>query len=208
MKTIYGFKIGMTRIFDQAGDMVPVTVVRAEPMTVIDIRTADKNGYDALRLGFGAIRKKLVSKPMAGQYKKTAIDPGRYIREIKVSNIDDYKVDDKIGVDIFKEGEKIHITGISKGHGFQGTVKRHGFKGGPKTHGQSDRLRAPGSIGGSSYPSRVWKGQRMAGHMGNQKVTVKNLRVASIEPEHNLILIRGAVPGKPGGLLRITKAQG
>jgi len=205
MKMLFGFKIGMTRVFDKAGNMVPVTVIKAEPQFVIGVKTKNKDGYDALKVGFGNIRKKLVNKPDAGQFKEAGMDPYRYIREIKIASGDEYKIGDKIEVDTFKAGENVHVTGVSKGLGFQGVVRRHGFKGGPKTHGQSDRLRAPGSIGQSSYPSRVWKGMKMGGHMGNEQVTVKNLLINSVEPEHNLILIRGAVPGKPGGLVKIVK---
>ena len=206
MKTLFGIKLGMTRVFDETGNMVPITVLKADPHVVIDIKTKERDGYDALKLAFGAVRSKLVNKPGAGQFKKHNIEPRRYIREVKVAAGDEYKIGDEINVELFAAGEKIGVIGVSKGLGFQGAVKRHGFKGGPKTHGQSDRLRAPGSIGQSSYPSRIWKGLKMAGHMGNKQVTVKNLRINSIEPQHNLILIRGAVPGKPGGLLKIFKA--
>ncbi len=206
MKTLFGKKVGMTRIFDDAGNMVPVTVVKADPHTVLDTRTREKHGYDAIRVAFGDIRKKLVNKPAEGQFKKAGVEPMRHVRELRIGEGDEYNIGDKLSVDIFTPGDKVKVTGISKGLGFQGTVRRHGFGGGPKTHGQSDRLRAPGSIGQSSYPSRVLKGMRMAGHMGNEKVTVKNLRITAVEPEHNLLLIRGAVPGKPGGLLRIEKA--
>ena len=206
MKTLFGIKMGMTRIFDDAGNMIPVTVVKADPHAILAVKTVDKDGYSAIKVAFGDIRKKLVSKPVEGQFKGAGLEARRYIREIKISTDEEYKVGDNLGVDVFEPGDKVKVSGISKGLGFQGTVRRHGFGGGPKTHGQSDRLRAPGSVGASSYPSRVWKGQRMAGHMGNEKVTVKNLRVVSVEPEHNLLLLRGAVPGKPGGLLKINKA--
>jgi large subunit ribosomal protein L3 len=206
MKTLFGKKVGMTRVFDATGNMIPVTVVKADPHSVIQVKTADKDGYVAIRVAFGDIRDKLVNKPLAGQFKKAGLGSHRHIREMKLSEGDEYNVGDTIKVDIFAAGEKIKVSGISKGLGFQGAIRRHNFGGGPKTHGQSDRLRAPGSIGASSYPSRVYKGQRMAGHMGNEKVTVKNLRVVGVEPEHNLLLIRGAVPGKPGGLLKIEKA--
>jgi large subunit ribosomal protein L3 len=206
MKTLYGIKMGMTRVFDEAGNMVPITVIKAEPHSVFDIKTIDKDGYNAARIAFGEIRKKLVNKPVGGQFNKAKLEPRRYIREVKMSTAEEYKAGDTLTVAIFAPGDKVRITGISKGLGFQGTVRRHGFGGGPKTHGQSDRLRAPGSIGASSYPSRVWRGQRMSGHMGNETVTVKNLKINSIEPEHNLILVRGAVPGKPGGVLKIDKA--
>lgn len=207
MKTLFGKKVGMTRIFDDMGNMIPVTVVKADPHTVLESRTMAKNGYDAVRVAFGDIRKKLVNKPTEGQFKKAGQEPRRYIREVRLTEGEEYNVGDQINVDIFAPGDKIKVTGISKGLGFQGTVRRHGFGGGPKTHGQSDRLRAPGSIGQSSYPSRVLKGMRMAGHTGDDKVTVKNLRITAVEPEHNLLLIRGAVPGKPGGLLRIEKVR-
>jgi large subunit ribosomal protein L3 len=206
MKTLFGIKMGMTRIFDDTGNMIPVTVVKADPHAILAVKTIDKDGYSAVKVTFGDIRKKLVNKPVEGQFKGAGLEPRRYIREIKITADEEYKVGDNLGVDVFAPGDKVKVSGISKGLGFQGTVRRHGFGGGPKTHGQSDRLRAPGSVGASSYPSRVWKGQRMAGHMGNEKVTVKNLRVVSVEPEHNLLLIRGAVPGKPGGLLKINKA--
>ena len=205
MNTLFGFKVGMTRVFDEAGNMVPVTVIKAEPQSVIDVKTKEKDGYGALKVGFGTTRKKLVNKPDSGQFKEAGIEPSRYIREVKVEPDDEYKVGDQIDVGVFAPGEKVNVTGISKGLGFQGVVRRHGFAGGPKSHGQSDRLRAPGSIGQSSYPSRVWKGMKMGGHMGNKQTTVRNLLINSVEPEHNLILIRGAVPGKPGGLLKIVK---
>ena len=206
MKTLFGKKVGMTRIFDDAGNMIPVTVVKADTHTVLDLRTKEKHGYDAIRVAFGDIRQKLVRKPTEGQYKKAGQEVRRYIREIRIESEEEYNVGDTLNVDIFAPGERIKVTGISKGLGFQGAMRRHGFGGGPKTHGQSDRMRAPGSIGQSSYPSRVLKGMRMAGHTGDEKVTVKNLRVTAVEPEHNLLLIRGAVPGKPGGILRIEKA--
>lgn len=198
--------MGMTRIFDDTGNMIPVTVVKADPHAILAVKTTDKDGYSAIKVAFGDIRKKLVNKPLEGQFKGAGVEARRFIREIKISAGEEYKVGESIGVDVFAPGDKVKVSGISKGLGFQGAVRRHGFGGGPKTHGQSDRLRAPGSIGASSYPSRVWKGQRMAGHMGNEKVTVKNLRIVSVEPEHNLLLLRGAVPGKPGGLLKINKA--
>jgi large subunit ribosomal protein L3 len=206
MKTLFGKKVGMTRVFDEAGNMVPVTVVKADPHTVLHVKTSENDGYDAVRVGFGDTRPKLVNKPSAGQFTKAGIDARRFIRELRLGEGEEYQVGDSISVEIFAPGDKVKVSGISKGLGFQGTVRRHGFRGGPKTHGQSDRLRAPGSIGQSSYPSRVWKGLKMSGHMGNAKVTVKNLLIVAVEPEHNLVLIRGAVPGKPGSLLKIEKA--
>ncbi len=205
MNTLFGFKVGMTRVFDEAGNMVPVTVIKAEPQAVINVKTIERDGYGALKVGFGKTRKKLVNKPDSGQFKEAGVESSRYIREVKVEPDSEYKIGDQIDVSVFAPGEKVNVTGISKGLGFQGVVRRHGFAGGPKSHGQSDRLRAPGSIGQASYPSRVWKGMKMGGHMGNKQTTVRNLLINSIEPEHNLILIRGAVPGKPGGLLKIVR---
>jgi large subunit ribosomal protein L3 len=206
MKTLYGFKVGMTRVFDESGNMVPVTVIRSEPHWVVQIKSRATDGYDALRLAFGTIRQKLITKPVAGQYKKAGVEPCRYIREVKVQSADNFKVGDKFDVGVFSIGDKVRIIGTSKGLGFQGVVRRHHFRGGPKSHGQSDRMRAPGSVGASSYPSRTWKGQRMAGHMGAQQVTARNVMIKAVEPEHNIIMVKGAVPGKPGGLLKIVKA--
>jgi large subunit ribosomal protein L3 len=206
MKTLYGFKVGMTRVFDDDGNMVPVTVIRSEPHWVIQVKSRASDGYDALKLAFGQVRQKLVSKPLAGQFKKAGIEPCRFIREVRVPSADTFKIGDKFDVGVFEAGDKVRVIGTSKGMGFQGAVRRHHFGGGPKTHGQSDRMRAPGSVGASSYPSRTWKGQRMAGHMGDQQVTARNVLVKAVEAEHNLIMVKGAVPGKPGGLLKIVKA--
>jgi large subunit ribosomal protein L3 len=206
MKTLYGFKVGMTRVFDEAGNMVPVTVIRSEPHWVVQVKSKATDGYEALRLAFGAIRQRLVSKPLAGQFKKAGVEPCRYIREVKVQSAESFKVGDKFDVGVFSIGDTVRIIGTSKGLGFQGAVRRHHFRGGPKSHGQSDRVRAPGSVGASSYPSRTWKGQRMAGHMGAQQVTARNVMVKAVELEHNIIMVKGAVPGKPGGLLKIVKA--
>ena len=205
MKTLYGFKIGMTRVFDETGNVVPVTVIKSEPHVVIQVKSRATDGYDALRLAFGQIRQRLISRPVIGQFKNAGIEPCRYIREVRVPSIDNVKIGDKYDVGVFSIGDKVKVVGTSKGLGFQGVVRRHHFRGGPKSHGQSDRLRAPGSIGASSYPSRTWKGQRMAGHMGAQQVTARNLLIKAVETEHNLIMIKGAVPGKPGGLLKIVK---
>jgi large subunit ribosomal protein L3 len=206
MKTLYGFKVGMTRVFDEAGNMVPVTVIRSEPHWVIQVKSRASDGYDALKLAFGRVRQKLVSKPLAGQFKNAGIEPCRYIREVRVPSADAFKIGDKFDVGVFEIGDKVRVIGTSKGLGFQGAVRRHHFRGGPKSHGQSDRMRAPGSVGASSYPSRTWKGQRMAGHMGDQQVTARNVLIKAVETEHNLIMVKGAVPGKPGGLLKIVKA--
>lgn len=207
MDTIYGQKLGMTRIFTESGDSVGVTVIKVESATVLKVKTEKTDGYDAIVVGFGQIRPKLQNKPVKGQFDKAGIDPGRYLREIRTDGSEKPKVGTIFGVDTFRPGDKVHVSGISRGLGFQGTVRRYGFKGGPKSHGQSDRLRAPGSIGAASYPARVFKGKKMPGHMGNKKVTVKNIKVMAIEPEQSLLLVGGAVPGHKNSLVCVRKAK-
>jgi len=207
MKAMYGKKIGMTRIFTPAGDSIGVTVIEVEPATVVRIKTKDIDGYKAAVVSFGTVRPKLVSKPVKGQFDKNGVEPKRFLREIRIAGDQVPEKGSKIGVDIFRQGEKVHVCGVSRGLGFQGTVRRHHFKGGPKTHGQSDRLRAPGSVGASSYPSRTFLGQRMAGHMGDDKVTVKNVKVVGVEPELNLLLLSGPVPGHKNSIVFVRKAR-
>lgn len=206
MTALIGKKIGMSSIFNTEGDLIPVTVIQAGPCKVISVRTKESNGYEALQLGFGEKKEKNVSKPVAGQFKKNNIPVSSVLKEFKFPKISDYKVGDEIKVDIFSEGDKIKVRGRSIGKGFQGVMKRHGFGGvGGTTHGQSDRLRAPGSIGASSYPSRVFKGQRMAGRKGYEKVTVSNLKVIKVLPEQNLIFVKGAVPGSVNSIVELIK---
>jgi large subunit ribosomal protein L3 len=207
MRGIIGKKIGMTRIFDKDGQAIPVTVIEAGPCPVVQIKTRENDGYGAVQIGFGQKRKKLMTLPLLGHFEKAKIEPRRILREFRAEAVEGLKVGQEIKVDMFSSGEKVDITGISKGLGFQGGVRRHGFSGGPKTHGQSDRLRAPGSIGASSYPSRVYKGQKMAGRMGKEKVTVRNLEVVQVDAERNLLLVRGAVPGKVNSFLSIRKVK-
>ncbi len=202
MKEILGKKIGMTRIFEESGEAVSVTVLEAGPCPVVALRTKDKHGYDAVQVGFGKRRKNRINKPTAGHYKKADIEPSQYLREIKTDE-EGIDVGSVLKVDIFKVGQKVDVTGISRGLGFAGTIKRHHFSGGNKTHGQSDRLRAPGSIGQSSYPSRVFKGMKMSGRMGKDKVTTLNLRIVRIIEEENLMLVKGAVPGNKGSIIKI-----
>ena len=197
----------MNRVFDANGDVVPVTVVEAGPCKVIQIKTREKDGYDGVQLGFGEKRKTLVNKPISGHFSKTNIEPMRILREIRLEKGEKVKLGQEVKVDIFSVGEKVDIMGISKGLGFQGGVRRHHFKGGPKSHGQSDRLRAPGSIGGSSYPSRVWKGQKMAGRMGRDRVTMRNLEIIDLDTNRNVILVKGAVPGKRNSILTIRRTK-
>jgi large subunit ribosomal protein L3 len=207
MNAMYGKKIGMTRIFTPDGDSVGVTAIEVEPATVVRVKTKDIDGYKAAVVSFGSVRQKLVTKPFKGQFEKNGNEVKKYLREIRIVGDQLPEKGSKIGVDIFKPGEKVHISGISRGLGFQGTVRRHHFRGGPKTHGQSDRLRAPGSVGASSYPSRTFLGQRMAGHMGDDKVTVKNVTVVGVEPEQNLLLVSGPIPGHKNSIVYVRKAR-
>lgn len=196
----------MTRIFTEEGLSVPVTVIEAGPCPVVAVRSEAKEGYNALQIGFGKRRADLFRKPVLGHFGKTGVEPTRYLREVRMDDTGEVKIGDVFTVDIFKPGEKVDVTGTSIGKGFMGNMKRHNFRGANVTHGQSDRTRAPGSIGSSSFPSRVFRGQRMAGHMGNETVTVAGLRVVRVIPEENLILVMGAVPGKANTLLKIRKS--
>lgn len=202
MKEILGKKIGMTRVFKPTGEMIPVTVIEAGPCSVVAKRTADKHGYTAYQVGFGSIRKKLVDKATAGHFGKSGLEPLRHVREVRYDDAE-LEVGAEMKVNLFKEGERVDVVGISRGLGFAGVMKRHNFGGGPKTHGQSDRMRAPGSLGQSSYPSRVFKGMKMAGKMGKDKVTVLNLEIVRIIDSENLILVQGSVPGHRGSLVKI-----
>jgi len=204
-KALIGRKLGMTRVFGPDGDVVPVTVIEAGPCTVVSKRTAEKDGYDAVQLGYGEQRKKLFTKPELGHFEKAGSEPFRYLKEVKYEG--DLNVGDELKVDVFKKGERIDVTGISRGLGFQGTMRRHGFSGAQATHGQSDRSRAPGSIGQSSYPSRVFKGMKMAGKTGRDKVTALNLEIVNIIDEQNLMLVKGSVPGKKGSLVNIRSTN-
>lgn len=206
MSGLIGKKIGMTNIFNPDGEVVPVTVIMAGPCKVVSIRTKEKDGYDALQLGFGEKKEKNISKPVLGQFKKNGITPGKVLKEFRKFNVADYKIGDEIKADFFTEGEVIKVRGRSKGKGFQGVMRRHGFGGvGGTTHGQSDRLRAPGSIGASSYPSRVFKGQRMAGRTGNENVTMSNLKVIKVVADQNLIMVKGSVPGAINSIVELIK---
>ncbi|MDX9757684.1 MAG: 50S ribosomal protein L3 [Bacteroidota bacterium] len=206
MRGILGKKLGMTSIFDENGKLIPCTVIEAGPCTVMQKRTKEQDGYEALQLGFVERSEKNVNKPDLGQFKKFNLKPLRHIREFKGFDAATLNSGDTVSVDMFAAGEKVTVTGTSKGKGFQGVMKRHGFGGvGGATHGQHNRLRAPGSIGSSSYPSRVFRGMRMAGRTGNSRVTYKNLTVIRVIPESNIIIVKGAVPGAKTGLLEIYK---
>jgi large subunit ribosomal protein L3 len=199
---LIGRKVGMTQVFQPDGTMVAVSVVRVTPNTVTRVRTPDRDGYTAVQLGAGERRS--LTKPLAGQLKD--LPKVRTIREFRLDSVDDYDVGQTITVsDVFAEGDIVDVTGVSKGQGFAGTVKRHNFSRGPKTHG-SDNYRKPGSIGPGTTPGRVYKGVRMGGHMGHERVTIKKLRVVRVDPDRNLILVRGTVPGAPGALTFVRKA--
>jgi len=202
---ILGRKVGMTTVFTPDGLTVPVTVVEAGPCYVTQIRTSEKEGYGAVQLGFEEVPERKLTKPERGHLK--GMPALKHLREFELGPEPAPSVGTKVDVGMFQPGDLIDVIGTSKGKGFAGVVKRHHFKGGPKTHGQSDRHRAPGSIGATTTPGRVLKGQRMAGHMGNKRVTIKDLTIIRAEPDRNLLLIKGAVPGPKSGLVMIRKAQ-
>ena len=200
---IIGKKLGMTQVFRDNGKVEAVTAIEAGPCTVTQVKTVAKESYNAAQLGFGAVKR--INSPQRGHLK--GLEQFKYLREFRMDDIEAIEVGLKVDVSLFKSGDLVDITGVSKGKGFAGVVKRHHFAGGPKTHGQSDRHRAPGSIGATTSPGRVFKGMRMAGHMGNSRVTVQQLEVFDADPARNLLLVRGAVPGAKNGLLLIKKAS-
>ena len=205
MPGLLGKKVGMTSVFSADGKNVPCTVIEVGPCVVTQIKTIEKDGYEAVQVGFEETKEKHVSKPVMGHLKKAGVAPMKHLAEFKGYD-KAYNLGDVITVDLFSDVDFVDVVGTSKGHGFQGVVKRHGFGGvGQSTHGQDDRLRKPGSIGACSYPARVFKGLRMGGQMGNVQVTVQNLQILKIIPEHNLLLVKGSVPGAKGSLLTIEK---
>ena len=200
-KAIIGKKIGMTQIFNAEGKVVPVTVVEAGPCSVVQKKSVDTDGYEAVQLGFGEVKEKHVGKPLKGHFAKSGVELRKVLKEFRLDEIT-LNVGDEVKADVFAEGEKVDVTGISKGKGYAGTVKRWGTHRGPMTHG-SGYHRGPGSMGACSSPSRVFKGKRLAGHLGCEKVTVQNLDVVKVDLERNLILIKGAIPGPKGGIVTI-----
>ncbi len=204
MKAILGKKLGMTQVFDEKGLLIPVTVIEAGPCTVVEKRTLDRDGYLALQLGFGFVKERSVTKPLAGQFKKKGIKPLRHLREFRVESGETLDVGDEVKVDVFRPGDYVDVTGRSIGKGFAGSIKRHNFRRGPSSHG-SKYHRGPGSLQARDA-ARVWKGRKMPGHMGDETVTVKRLRVVSVDPEKNLMLVSGSVPGTRGSLVRIKEA--
>jgi large subunit ribosomal protein L3 len=207
VKAILGRKVGMTQIFDEHGEAVPVTVIQAGPCYVAQVKRLERDGYDAVQLGFEEVKPQRLSGGEKGHLARNELPVLRHLREFRLQKDEEIEEGQRILVDVFEAGDRVDVVGISKGRGFAGVVKRYGFGGGPKTHGQSDRQRAPGSIGSTTTPGRVWKGQRMPGRMGGVRVTAQNLRVELVDPERNLLAVRGGVPGARGGLLVVTQAR-
>lgn len=202
-KAIIGKKVGMTQIFDENGKVIPVTVVEAGPCVISQKKTVETNGYNAVQIGYGDVRPKLVNKPMKGHFDKSDVAPKKVLKECRFDDISAYNVGDIIKADIFENGEKVDVIGTSKGKGYAGVIKRWNFRRLKETHGTGPTVRKGGSIGACSDPSRVFKGKKMAGHLGAERVTVQNLKIAKIDSENNLIAIKGAVPGPNGGIVLI-----
>lgn len=202
---ILGQKVGMTRVYNEAGQAIPVTVIAAGPCPVVDLRTPEKNGYSAVLLGFGERKPHKVTRPMAGTFKKAGVNPCRWLREFRVDDASDWEVGGTVDVSLFEAGETVNVTGTSKGKGFAGVMKRYNFGGAQASHGVSKTHRKPNSSGASAYPSRVFKGKTMPGRMGFERVTIKNLTVVAVDLENNLLLVKGAVPGAKNGLVLVHK---
>ena len=207
MKAILGRKVGMTQIFNEDGEAIPVTVIEAGPCYVTQVNTLERDGYEAVQLGFEEVKPQRLSGGEKGHLTRNQLPALRHLREFRMRKDEEIEEGQRFLVDVFEVGERVDVVGVSKGRGFAGVMKRHGFGGGPITHGQSDRQRAPGSIGACAYPGRVWKGQRMPGRMGGVRVTAQDLRVEVVDPERNLLAVRGGVPGARGGLLMIKQAR-
>ncbi|MCX6422115.1 MAG: 50S ribosomal protein L3 [Actinobacteria bacterium] len=201
VKGVLGEKLGMTQVWDENNKVVPVTVIKAGPCVVTQVRTPDVDGYSAVQIGFGAIDPRKVNKPQAGHFAKAGVSPRRHLVEVRTENASEYTLGQQVGADTFEAGQFVDVVGTSKGKGFAGAMKRHGFHGLRATHGVQRKHRSPGSIGGCSTPGRVFKGMRMAGHMGTVRVTTQGLQVQAVDTERGLILIKGAVPGPKGGLV-------
>ncbi|WUI00330.1 50S ribosomal protein L3 [Spirillospora sp. NBC_00431] len=205
-KGVLGEKLGMTQVFDDEGRIVPVTVVQAGPCVVTQLKTQEQDGYTAVQIGFGQIDPRKVNKPRTGHFEKAGVTPRRYLVELRADDTTEYELGQEITADVFEAGQKIDVTGTSKGKGTAGVMKRHGFKGLGASHGTQRKHRSPGSIGGCATPGRVFKGLRMAGRHGNTRTTVQNLTVHAIDAEKNLLLIKGAVPGPNGGVVLVRDA--
>jgi large subunit ribosomal protein L3 len=206
MTGILGTKLGMTQVFDETGQVVPVTVVQAGPCVVTAVRTPDNDGYSAVQIGFGEINPRKVTKPVAGLFEKAGVTPRRYIAEIRTTAASEYTLGQEVTASVFEAGQLVDVSGRSKGKGFAGVMKRHGFKGLSASHGTQRKHRSPGSIGACATPGRVFKGVRMAGRMGGERTTVQSLTVHAVDGDKNLLLIKGAVPGPRGGLVMVRAA--
>ena len=206
MTGILGTKLGMTQVFDETGQVVPVTVVQAGPCVVTAVRTPDNDGYSAVQIGFGEINPRKVTKPVAGLFEKAGVTPRRYVAEIRTEGASEYTLGQELTATLFEVGQRVDVTGKSKGKGFAGVMKRHHFKGLSASHGTQRKHRSPGSIGACATPSRVFKGVRMAGRMGAERTTVQSLTVHAVDGDKNLLLIKGAVPGPRGGLVVVRSA--
>ena len=204
-KGLIGKKVGMTQIFDEKGMVVPVTVIEAGPCVVSQVKTVETDGYNAVQLGFGEIKSNKVNKPMAGHFAKANVEAKKHLREFRVDDVQNVKVGDEVKVDTFEQGDKVDVQGISKGKGFQGVIKRHGQHRGPMGHG-SMYHRRPGSMGATSTPGRVFKGKKLPGHMGVQKITIQNLEVVKVDMDKNVLLVKGSVPGPKGAILKIKSS--
>jgi large subunit ribosomal protein L3 len=206
-KGLLGTKLGMTQVFDPDGRIVPVTVVQAGPCTVAQVKTPERDGYAAVQLAFGEVKPKRVNKPLKGHFAKSGAEPRRHLVELRTADAGNYSAGQELKPgEVFSQGERVDVIGVSKGKGFAGVMKRHGFSGLGASHGTERKHRSPGSVGACATPGRIFKGLRMAGHMGHERVTVLNLEVAKVDPERNLLLVRGAVPGPKGGLVMIRSA--
>lgn len=203
-KAILGRKIGMTQIFDETGKVIPVTAIEAGPCTVVQVKTKDTDGYEAVKLGFGDVKESKLTKPKMGEFKKTNTTPKKHLREFRLEEIT-YNVGDEVKADIFTAGDSVDVTGTSKGKGFQGVIKRHGQSRGPMGHG-SMYHRRPGSMGSTSTPGRVFKGKKLPGHMGRVTVTIQNLDIVRVDMDKNVILVKGSVPGAKGAILKVKSA--
>lgn len=206
VKGVLGTKLGMTQLWDENNRVVPVTVIQAGPCVVTQVRTPETDGYSAVQLGFGAVKAKSVTKPEAGHFERAGVTPRKHLVELRTADASEYTLGQEVTADVFEAAELVDVTGTSKGHGTAGVVKRHGFAGLRATHGVHRKHRSPGSIGGCSTPGKVLKGMRMAGRMGNDRITVQNLPIHSVDAERGIILVRGAVPGAKGSLLVVRSA--
>ncbi|MEJ2720465.1 MAG: 50S ribosomal protein L3 [bacterium] len=205
MELLIGKKLGMTHVFEESGELTPVSVIQAGPCPIVQVKTEETDGYSSIQIGFEEAKEQRVSKPMRGHFKRGGVEPCRILKEVRVDDPSQYKIGDKLDVKLFEGAGLVHVAGVSKGKGFAGTIRRHSFQSGPKAHG-SKNIREPGSVGMCATPSRILKGKRLPGRMGGKRITVRNLKLVQIDAENNLLYIRGAVPGAANGIVYIQKA--